>query len=189
MKNEILNIGLDLLGQQHFDTLAVGVIDFKNNSFESFEISATNVVSPKPYLYYDLASLTKALTNSAVRLKHPELFDEKNMLLLNHIAGLPSGGLLSKNDWKEFLMNYDVKLSPTLYSDYSSLRCMLEIEKKSESLFETDGATQEINQERNQKAEVTRRADGHSCYRNRISECWKRHLVARTINRRGPGLS
>lgn len=131
MKKEILDLSLDLLGQQHFDTLAVGVIDFKNNSFESFEISATNVVSPRPYLYYDLASLTKALTNSVVRLKHPELFDEKSMLLLNHIAGLPSGGLLSKNDWREFLMAYDIKLSPTLYSDYSSLRCMLEIEKKS----------------------------------------------------------
>lgn len=131
MKNEILNLGLDLLSEQHFDTLAVGVIDFKNNSFESFEISATSVVSPKPYLYYDLASLTKALTNSAARLKHSVFFDEKSMLLLNHTAGLPSGGLLSKSDWREFLMSYDIKLSPTLYSDYSSLRCMLEIEKKS----------------------------------------------------------
>lgn len=131
MKKEIIELGLDLLSKQHFDTLAVAVIDFKNNSHESFEISASNVISPRPYLYFDLASLTKALTNSAVRLKQPELFDEKNMLLLNHMAGLPSGGLLSKNDWREFLMAYDIKLSPTLYSDYSSLRCMLEIEKKS----------------------------------------------------------
>ena len=131
MKKEIIDLGLDLLSQQHFDTLATAVIDFKTNTFESFEVSATNVVSPKPYLYYDLASLTKALTNSAVRLKNPELFDEKNMLLLNHVAGLPSGGLLSKNDWREFLKAYEIKTSPTLYSDYSSLKCMLEIEKKS----------------------------------------------------------
>lgn len=129
--SELLNLSLDLLGQQHFDTLAVGVIDFQNKNFESFEISATNLVSSKPYLYFDLASLTKALTNSAVRLKRPELFDEKTMLLLNHRAGLPSGGLLSKGDWREFLLAYEIKKSPTLYSDYSSLRCMLEIEKKS----------------------------------------------------------
>lgn len=128
---ELEKLGLELLGQQHFDSLAVGLIDFKNNSHQSFEISATNIVSDKPYLYFDLASLTKALTNSAVKLKHPELFDEKVMLLLNHQAGLPSGGLLSKNSWRDEILAYDIKPSPTLYSDYSSLRCMLEIEKKS----------------------------------------------------------
>jgi hypothetical protein len=131
MKKELLELGLNLLAKQHFDTLAVGVIDFKNSTFETYEISASNVISPRPYLYYDLASLTKVLTNSAVRLKNPELFDEKSHLLLNHIAGLPSGGLLSKNGWRDFLLEYDIKLSPVLYSDYSSLRCMIEIEKKS----------------------------------------------------------
>lgn len=131
MKKELIDLGLKLLHDQHFDTLAVGIIDFKNKSFDSFEISASNVVSPRPYLYFDLASLTKALTNSAVRLKHPELFDDKTHLLLNHIAGLPSGGLLSKVGWREFLLEYEIKQSPVLYSDYSSLRCMLELEKKS----------------------------------------------------------
>jgi hypothetical protein len=131
MKKELIDLGLRLLGEQHFDTLAVGVIDFKNNSFDTFEISATNVLSTKPYLYFDLASVTKPLTNSAVRLKEPALFKEKTMLLLNHMAGLPSGGLLSKKTWREEILAYDIKLSPTLYSDYSSLRCMLEIEKAS----------------------------------------------------------
>lgn len=131
MKKQLIDLGLKLLDKQHFDSLAVGMIDFKNNSFESFEISATNIVSTTPYLYFDLASLTKPLTNSAVRLKHPELFDEKKMLLLNHMAGLPSGGLLSKKTWREEIMSYDIKPSPTLYSDYSSLRCMLELEKAS----------------------------------------------------------
>ncbi|MBC7429541.1 MAG: serine hydrolase [Bacteriovorax sp.] len=131
MKKELIDLGLDLLRQQHFDSLAVGIIDFKNGLYETYEISAGNVVSPRPYLYFDLASLTKALTNSAVKLKLPELFDDNANLLLNHMAGLPSGGLLSNKGWKEFLMEYDIKLSPTLYSDYSSLRCMLEIEKKS----------------------------------------------------------
>ncbi len=120
----------ELMGNQHFDSLAVGIIDFKNKKFETFEMSA-DVFSTKPYLYFDLASLTKPLTNSVVRLKYPEYFDEKSMLLLNHVAGLPSGGLLSKKTWREELWAYDIKKSETLYSDYSSLRCMLEIEKKS----------------------------------------------------------
>ncbi len=124
-------LGLNLLDNQHFDSLAVGVVDFKNKTFECFEVAATNVVSSEPYLYFDLASLTKPLTNSAVRLKEPSLFDEKTMLLLNHVAGLPSGGLLSKKTWREEILAYDIKKSETLYSDYSSLRCMLEIEKKS----------------------------------------------------------
>ena len=131
MKKELIDLGLKELSKQHFDTLAVGVIDFKNNSFESFEISATNIISPKPYLYYDLASVTKPLTNSATRLKHPEYFNENTMLLLNHMAGLPMGGLLSKKTWREEILAYEIKKSPTLYSDYSSLRCMLEVEKTS----------------------------------------------------------
>lgn len=127
---KLKNLAFELMGDQHFDSIAVGVIDFKKKSFETFEIQA-DVFSSKPYLYFDLASVTKPLTNSAVRLKYPELFDEKMMLLLNHKAGLPMGGLLSKKTWREELLAYDIKESPTLYSDYSSLRCMLEIEKKS----------------------------------------------------------
>ncbi len=120
----------DLMSTQHFDSIAVGLIDFKTNSFETFEMQA-EIFSSSPYLYFDLASVTKVLTNSATRLKHPELFDAKTMLLLNHKAGLPMGGLLSKKTWREELWAYDIKESETLYSDYSSLRCMLEIEKKS----------------------------------------------------------
>jgi hypothetical protein len=58
------------------------------------------------------------------------------MLLLNHKAGLPMGGLLSKKGWREFILDYKIEESPTLYSDYSSLRCMLEIEKKSGKTIE-----------------------------------------------------
>lgn len=128
---ELENLALELMQDQHFDSLAVGVIDFKNKSFECFELQA-GILSTKPYLYFDLASVTKALTNSAIRLKYPEFFDSQMMLLLNHKAGLPMGGLLSKSSWKEQILAYEIKESPVLYSDYSSLRCMLEIEKKSE---------------------------------------------------------
>lgn len=119
-----------LMAQQHFDSLAVGVVDFKSKTFETFEMQA-EIFSSKPYLYFDLASVTKPLTNSAVRLKHPELFDDSMMLLLNHRAGLPMGGLLSRDSWREQILSYEIKKSSVLYSDYSSLRCMLEIEKKS----------------------------------------------------------
>lgn len=122
---------VELLANQHFDCLAVGIIDFKNKKFESFEIADYDLVSEKPYLYFDLASITKTLTNAAVHLKQPELFDTNAKLLLNHKAGLPMGGRLSNYNWREFLWNYEIKESETLYSDYSSLRCMLEIEKKS----------------------------------------------------------
>jgi hypothetical protein len=119
----------DLMINQHFDSLAVGVIDYKNFSFESFELQA-DVFSSEPYLYFDLASLTKPLTNSAIYLKYPQYFDDQMMLLLNHKAGLPMGGLLSKNGWREEISSYKIVESASLYSDYSSLRCMLEIEKK-----------------------------------------------------------
>lgn len=121
---------LDLMADQHFDTIAVGIIDFKTKKYETFEMQA-GIFSSTPYLYFDLASVTKVLTNSAIRLKFPELFDEKMMLLLNHKAGLPMGGLVSKKKWRDEMLAYEIVESPTLYSDYSSLRCMLEIEKKS----------------------------------------------------------
>ncbi len=133
--DEIKKLAKQLMDNQHFDTLAVGVIDFKTKKYESFELSA-EVFSPKPYLYFDLASLTKPLTNSAICLKYPELFDPNIMLLLNHKAGLPVGGLLSKKTWKEEIFSYTIAESETAYSDYSSLRCMLEIEKKSKKSIE-----------------------------------------------------
>jgi hypothetical protein len=129
MKN-LKELAHSLMADQHFDSLAVGIIDFKNKSFESFEMQA-GILSTKPYLYFDLASVSKVLTNSAVRLKNPELFDDSMMLLLNHQAGLPMGGLLSKSSWREQILSYEITESPVLYSDYSSLRCMLELEKKS----------------------------------------------------------
>lgn len=118
-----------LMLEQDFDSIAVAAIDFKSNEYLALEFQ-NGIRHLDPYLFFDLASLTKALTNSVVRLKHPELFDTKLDLLLNHKAGLPLGGRLSKKGWREFILQYEVKESETLYSDYSSLRTMLELEKK-----------------------------------------------------------
>jgi hypothetical protein len=127
----LITESLNILSKQHFDCLAVGVIDFKKNKFKSFEITDYENVNEKPRLYFDLASVTKPLTNSAVYLSNPSLFDKDMLLLLNHKAGLPMGGRLSNYNWRSFLSEYKIIESETLYSDYSSLRCMIEIEKKS----------------------------------------------------------
>lgn len=119
-----------LMADQDFDSIAVAAIDFKSNQYLAFEFQ-NGIRHLEPFLFFDLASLTKALTNSAVRLKYPDFFDHNLDLLLNHKAGLPLGGRLSKKGWKEFIQQYDIKESETLYSDYSSLRTMLELEKKS----------------------------------------------------------
>lgn len=131
MISKIKNKIPELMLNQNFDSMAYALIDFSNGSFESCEYVVGDF-SPEPYLFFDLASLTKPLTNSAVRLKRPDLFDSRMELLLNHRAGLPLGGRLSRKGWEDFLWGYEVKESETLYSDYSSLRTMLEIEKKSQ---------------------------------------------------------
>lgn len=131
---------------QHFDSIAVGVLDWASSfsssskqqySFQCVEYQKQDGFHENCHLYFDLASLTKPLTLFGTYLYHPELFkshnNKKNVLLLEHRAGLPSGGRLSKKDWKELLWSYPIREegATTLYSDYSALRLMLELEKES----------------------------------------------------------
>ncbi len=109
------------------DVVSVGVIDFKSSKFETFS-------TRKEPIHFDLASLTKVLTNSLGYFLEPKLYDEKTLLCLSHRGGLPAWGLLPKSGWKEIISSYEIKESSTLYSDYSALRVMLEIEKKGEDL-------------------------------------------------------
>ena len=108
------------------DAIGVGVIDFKNNSFE--------VTQKHPFesdeVYFDLASLTKPLTNSLSYFLKPESFTSEMLLCLSHRGGLPSWGLLPHVGWKEIILSYPVKESETLYSDFSALRVHLELEKQ-----------------------------------------------------------
>lgn len=117
------------LPSQHFDSLAFGVVDFKSKKFESFELTKTESISKKSY--FDLASLTKVLTLASTYLIDSKIFTEDMKLLLNHSGGLPAWGLLSKDDFKKQLSSFKIKKSETLYSDFSALRLMLEIEKVS----------------------------------------------------------
>lgn len=110
------------------DCLAVGIIDFKSGGFESFELRPRESDAK---LYFDLASLTKPLTNSLAYFASPEVVDEKMLLLLNHQAGLPAWGLLPRHGWREQLLTYPIQASETLYSDFSANRFMLEFDKRS----------------------------------------------------------
>ncbi|WP_127716580.1 serine hydrolase domain-containing protein [Halobacteriovorax sp. HLS] len=119
-----------LMKQQHFDNIAVGVIDFKKKKIETIEWHENYFVNSRyERFYYDLASLTKPLTLAATYLLDPSKFTDEMKLLLNHRAGLTSGGRISSRDWRSYINSFKIVESPTLYSDYSALRAMLEIEK------------------------------------------------------------
>ncbi len=113
---------------QHFDSIAVSVIDFENLSYETVEWHEGDFVNKSGKYYFDLASLTKPLTLATVYLLDPSKFSSDMTLLLNHRAGLTSGGRITPNTWREYIADFNILESPTLYSDYSALRAMLEIE-------------------------------------------------------------
>lgn len=134
MMNEIIQFSKTLLPHQQFDALAVGIIDFKTKQFECVEI--TNFedhlnVTKDPVLFFDLASVTKPLTNSLSYFLDPKNFTAEMILCLNHRGGLPAWGLLPHTGWEEIIKSYSIKESETLYSDYSALRVMLDYEQKS----------------------------------------------------------
>jgi CubicO group peptidase (beta-lactamase class C family) len=122
-----------LLKKQHFDCLAIAEIDFQDGTFDSICIQNKKLTKDK--IYFDLASLTKPLTLAATYLLKPEIFDDNMKLLLNHRGGLPSWGRLD-NNWTSQLLNYKIKKTDKdIYSDFSALRLMLEIEAKTNVPF------------------------------------------------------
>jgi CubicO group peptidase (beta-lactamase class C family) len=135
IKNEVLNLVEVNYLNQNFDCLAFAVIDFQSNKFLDFEIADNGEISERPFLYFDLASLTKPLSMGASYLYNPALFNYSDLLLLEHRSGLPAWGRLGHQDWKEQLMSYKISESPTLYSDFGAIRLKLELEKKSKKPF------------------------------------------------------
>lgn len=130
---EIIQTISSLLPFGPMDAVAVGIIDFKNKKYETVEaIQGEDGVSfnSTPHIYYDLASVSKPLINSLSYFLQPEAFDKNLLLCLNHRAGIPAWGLLSKDNWKELILNYPIVESETLYSDFSAIRVMLELAKK-----------------------------------------------------------
>lgn len=115
-----------LMAEERVDFLACAVIDFAEKTFQSFELSATGENDP---IAFDLASLTKPLTLAAAYCAKPQIFSEPMHWMLNHRAGLPAWGRLARQSWREELLSFTPVRSEALYSDYSALRLMLELEK------------------------------------------------------------
>jgi CubicO group peptidase (beta-lactamase class C family) len=109
----------------NFDTLSLSLIDLEKGAVESCHFGQASSLT-----VYDLASVTKAMTFGLLGLSHPELFSEELTMLSEHRAGLPSWGLLPHEGWEKILLDFKIQPSPTLYSDYSALRLMLELEDK-----------------------------------------------------------
>lgn len=130
MVTSLLDTALFLMKDREFNCLAMGGIDFNRHEFDCWEITENDKVSKIPFLFFDLASLTKPLTLSAANLMYPKLFDEDLLLLLNHKANLPSWGRFALKNWRKQVLSFSIKPSQTLYSDFSALRLMLELEKK-----------------------------------------------------------
>ena len=130
MIEELQNTVREQMKNQHFDAVAVGIIDFDKFEFEKVEWHEDRFIDSRYERYfYDLASLTKPLTLASTYLLDPSLFTKEMNLLLNHRAGITSGGRISVNNWREYINGFKIIESPSLYSDYSALRSMLEIEK------------------------------------------------------------
>jgi CubicO group peptidase (beta-lactamase class C family) len=128
---EINNLTLEFLTDSYIDAIDIAVIDFKNNKIESKLYSE----SDEP-VFFDLASVSKPLTNGIGYLAHRDKITEEMSRVLNHRGGLPAWGLLSADNWKETILSYKIKKSDTLYSDYSALRFMLEFNKLGLNLHE-----------------------------------------------------
>lgn len=130
--NDLTKIITTLLPHGPMDAVGVGVIDFQSLKYEAFDadVFSDDVHIGEPRVYFDLASLTKPLTNSLSYFLQPEAFDQNMHLCLSHRGGLPAWGLLPRHGWDEQLLSYPVKESETLYSDFSALRVMLELRNK-----------------------------------------------------------
>lgn len=125
-KNKIKELALEFLNQSDSDAVGIAIIDFKSKEVESYEYC---VDKNEKSIWFDLASLSKPLNNSYSFIARG-IEDEKLKLLMNHKASIPSWGLLPRSSWKEQIFSYPIKESAIVYSDFSALRYMLEIEKK-----------------------------------------------------------
>lgn len=127
---ELVHLVHALLPQENFDAVGIGVVDFQKKTYEAFEAVKSGgeiLFRSEPQLYFDLASLTKPLTNSLSYFLEPKAFDPETLLCLSHRGSLPAWGLLPRVGWEEIIRSYEVKEGATLYSDYSALRVMLNL--------------------------------------------------------------
>lgn len=127
MINKIKMTAELLFEHERFDFLSIGLIDFKNANFEEIHLNKEGYSGK---IYFDLASMTKPLVLASTFLAHPNWFDENLKLLLNHEGSLPSWGRIPHSHWRDYLKEFPILKAKTLYSDYSALRLMIELEDK-----------------------------------------------------------
>lgn len=140
--NELKDILIEGLSEARFNCAALATIDFSTNTFDTYQL--INGEESQTKVWFDLASVTKALTLGGAWLAKPEIFSDEMILLLEHRAGLPFWGRLSKDGWKETVSQYTPMPSETVYSDFSALRLTLEIEKKFPLYSLTDEYREEV---------------------------------------------
>lgn len=130
MIEKIKEHAFEFLVNSSADAVAVAIVDFSNSSYECYqwETDTSEISGDDCDIYFDYASLTKPLINAFNYIAF-DVKDHKLSLLVNHRAGIPAWGILQKDNWKEQILNFKIEESPTLYSDYSALRFMLEFEK------------------------------------------------------------
>lgn len=130
MDAKINDLAKTFLKNSSADAVAIARLDFKNKSFECFQLEKSGELlsADNCDIYFDLASLTKPLINAFNFIAH-DIKDKNLELLLNHRAGIPAWGILQRDNWREQVLNFKISESSTLYSDYSALRFMLEFEK------------------------------------------------------------
>ncbi len=120
----------EFMRKQSFDSMALGLVDFKAQSFEVVELIDEAYAELGP-VYFDLASLTKPLTFGVAGLIEPALLTAPDLLLLSeHRSGLPIWGRLSREGWQAEIKEFEIKESETAYSDFGALRLQLEIEER-----------------------------------------------------------
>jgi CubicO group peptidase (beta-lactamase class C family) len=109
----------------NFDRLSFALIDFARQESHFIHLNAQS-----EKCIYDLASLAKPLLLGFYFLKNSQELGPEYKLLLNHQGGCAAHEILDKKNWREKLLNFSVKDSPTVYSDLGYLSLMLKIERE-----------------------------------------------------------
>lgn len=116
------------------DLIEISCLDLNSGKIEISSFG--NLANNGTEYYFDLASVTKILTNGLIGLFSRNQIDDNLKYCLEHSSGIPSWGLLSKNSWQSEIESFDIKKSETLYSDYGAIRAMLLYERISgENLY------------------------------------------------------
>jgi hypothetical protein len=133
---EINKVTLEFLTNSYIDAIDIAVVDFKNKKIQSKLFFSDETELDSSPIFFDLASLSKPLINGIGFLAHQDKITKDMNLVLNHKGNLPAWGLLSRDNWKETILEYKIREARTLYSDYSALRFMLEFNNQGLNLHQ-----------------------------------------------------